>query len=65
MSDAQSNRAAMPTVAAIVDELRAHGVDVKVIWAEENGRQVGKRPTNENVFDIPANYGMTTAKAKK
>ena len=33
-----SNRAAMPTVAAFVDEIRAQGFSVKVLYASENGK---------------------------
>lgn len=40
----EQNRAAMPTVAEWVDELRAQGLHPKVIWAKENGREVGRKP---------------------
>lgn len=44
MSDAASNRAAFPETARIVDDLRAvFGQDVKLVWAEENGRTLGVR----------------------
>lgn len=41
---AERNRSAMPGVAAIVDHLRdVFGAGVRVQWAEESGRTVGKR----------------------
>lgn len=57
MSRVADNRAAMPTVAAIVDEYRAMFPDLRVIYASENGKTLGKVPQDENAFDIPANYG--------
>lgn len=51
-----NNRNAMPTVAALVDQLRAQGIEVKVLYAAENGRELGKKPQDREVFDIPANY---------
>ncbi len=59
-----SNRARMPTVAAIVDEYRSLGLTVTVIHATENGITVGKKPTNENAFDIPPGYRLAAAVAK-
>jgi N-acetylmuramic acid 6-phosphate (MurNAc-6-P) etherase len=50
-------RRQMPTVAAIVDELRhllANGG--KVIYASENGHVIDRREPEENVFDIPPGY---------
>lgn len=44
MSEAESNRAAFPETAKLVDELRAvFGPDVKLVWASEGGREIGKR----------------------
>lgn len=44
MSDAASNRAAFPTVALIVDELReVFGPKVALVYAAENGRELGQR----------------------
>ncbi len=60
MSARQSNRDAMPTVAAMVDEIRAQGFPVKVIYASENGLTVGALAKDENCFDVPKGYGMTT-----
>jgi hypothetical protein len=51
-----ANRAAMPTVAALVDEYRALFPDLKVIHATENGLTVGKPSDESNAFRIPANY---------
>jgi hypothetical protein len=50
----ESNRAAMPTVAAIVDEYRQWLG--KVVYASENGHEIGVKPCNENAFQIPPNY---------
>jgi hypothetical protein len=44
MGERDSNRAAFPATARIIDELReVFGPDVKLVWAEENGREVGRR----------------------
>ncbi len=44
MSARESNRAAFPLTAQIVDELReVFGPGVKLEWAEENGREIGQR----------------------
>ncbi len=41
---AAQNRAAFPQTAQFVDEMReAFGQDVKLVWAEENGRTLGKK----------------------
>lgn len=53
---AQDNRAAMPTIAALVDELRAQGLELRVIYASENGKTLGKKPEHREVFDIPKDY---------
>jgi hypothetical protein len=55
-----SNRAQMPTVAAMVDEIRALGFPVKVTYARENGLTVGGRIRDENAFTIPPGYLMPT-----
>lgn len=50
-------RAAMPTVAAIVDEFRSLMADGgKVIYASENGHVIDRREPEINVFDIPPRY---------
>ena len=56
MSEAKSNRAAMPVVASFVDELRAQGLNVKVIYAAENGKELGRKPDYREVFEIPRDY---------
>lgn len=39
-----ANRDAFPETAKIVDEFRrVFGLEVRLIWAEENGRQIGKK----------------------
>lgn len=44
MGERDSNRAAFPATARIIDELReVFGPDVKLVWAEENGREIGTR----------------------
>ena len=53
-------RKAMPTIAALVDELRPWLADGgKVVYASENGHVLDRRePVNpEQVFTIPPNYG--------
>lgn len=62
---ASSNRAAMPIVAAIVDELRAQGLSPKVVFASENGVTVGRRPRYENVFEVPAGIGKEAIHAPR
>lgn len=45
MPSAEDNRKRMPWVASIVDECRKHfGEGVKVLYAKENGIEVGKKP---------------------
>jgi hypothetical protein len=41
---AESNRQQMPVIAKFVDELRAQGFSVKVLYAKENGVEKGKKP---------------------
>lgn len=41
---AESNRAAFPETARLVDGLReVFGADATLTWASENGREIGKR----------------------
>ena len=43
-ADKKKNRDLFPFAAAKLDELREiFGADTKVVWAEENGREVGKK----------------------
>lgn len=58
MSDAEARRAArraaMPVTTALLAEFAQYGATV--VYACENGITVGKKPQDENVFDIPAGY---------
>lgn len=46
MTTKEQNRAAMPTIAGVVDDFRAvFGDEVRVLYAAEGGRVVGKRDT--------------------
>jgi hypothetical protein len=61
-------RQAMPTVAALVDELRPFmGKGAKVIYASEGGHVIDRRePVNPDaVFDIPKDYAPTRKVATK
>lgn len=49
----EDNRRCMPTVAEWVDQLREQGLEPKVIWASENGMEVGRKPE----YREPANEG--------
>lgn len=40
------NRADFPELAALVDQFRAAGMDVKLIHGEEGGKEIGKRPAD-------------------
>lgn len=52
------NRARMPQIAAIVDQIRAQGIAVKVLYAKENGVELGKQPVYREVFDIPREWAQ-------
>lgn len=43
MTQAASNRVAMPTVARVVDELRAVFPECRVLYARENGREIASK----------------------
>jgi hypothetical protein len=49
-----ARRAAMPITTALLAEYAEWGA--RVVYACENGITVGKRPCNENAFQIPPNY---------
>jgi hypothetical protein len=51
-----ARRAAMPLVGAMVQEWRTLFPNLTVIYASENGIEVGKKPQDTEVFTIPANY---------
>lgn len=56
MSTAEDNRKRMPWVASIVDEFRKHfGQDVKVLYAKENGIEVGTLP-DPSKYVVPNVY---------
>jgi hypothetical protein len=51
----ESNRAAMPLAAAMVDEIRATCPEAKVVWISEGGKELGKRPeADPSLFEISA-----------
>lgn len=54
-----ARRAAMPITTALLAEYAEWGATV--VYACENGITVGKRPKDENVFDIPAGYAPMRA----
>ena len=58
-------RAAMPIVSAFVDEVRQQFPNAEVVYACENGITVGRKPENENVFDIPPDYCKPVPEKKK
>ena len=49
-----ARRAAMPVTSALLAEFAEWGATV--VYAQENGITVGKKPCNENAFQIPPNY---------
>lgn len=52
-----ANRAQFPKTAAIVDEFREHfGTDVRLVWAEEDGRVIGRR-SQESLLPKEAGNG--------
>lgn len=65
MSDRKANnRAAFPFAAAIVDQLRAvFGPEVKVSYASENGREVGRR-LDESRFHVVTGAALMTQTQK-
>lgn len=68
MSDTrQSNRDSFPTIAQIVDEIRAQGIDVRVLWASERGKTVGKvtQSQPDSVYQLePSRFRAVTRSAK-
>lgn len=45
MTQTERKRAAFPLIAAVTDEFReVFGPDVKLLYAAENGRELGKQP---------------------
>lgn len=46
----QANRESFPQTAKIVDEFRSvFGPGIRLLWAEEDGRTIGKRPEQADV----------------
>lgn len=56
----RKNRAEMPNLAALVDELREKFPDAKLMWGKDlvTGKEVGKKeePDPDKVFVIPKDY---------
>lgn len=50
----EENRSKMPTVAAFVDAVRAEFGDCKVVYAKENGIELGKKPERGIIPFTPA-----------
>jgi hypothetical protein len=57
-AEREKNRAEMPNLAALVDEMREQFPGAKLIWGEDlvTGKSVGVKPDESNGFDIPPNY---------
>lgn len=62
MSEREANRAAMPIITAIIDELRAAGFPPRVIHAKEGGCELGTVPVldPDKTFTIPPRYRMNS-----
>lgn len=51
----EQNRANFPRATEMFDEIRATCPEARVLWASENGREIGKRPALEpEYFEISA-----------
>lgn len=64
----RKNREKMPSLAALMDEVREQFPDAKLIWGEDlgTGHTVGTKPVEENVFVIPKDYfPMATYETKR
>lgn len=62
MAERERNRREMPGLASISDEFRAMNPDFRLVHGEENGREIGKRPTlPQNVVEIDACKAMELA----
>lgn len=56
----------MPNVAAMVDEIRRTCPDAKVLWVQEGGRELGKRPElAEDEFEIDGGTLISLAEHKE
>ena len=49
VSEREQNRALFPELASMCDQLRAAGLNVQLVHGEEGGREIGKRPTPDEV----------------
>ena len=59
------NRAAMPLVAEMVDEIRRAYPDAKVLWVKEGDREMGKRPElADDEFEIDGGTLQSLAEHK-
>jgi|GEM_PF-3303698 len=53
-NSSSSNRLNMPTVARVIDDIRdVFGADARVLYAKENGFELGKPPDAKGVFSPP------------
>ena len=51
MTNKNNNRANFPQTALIVDEFRKYfGSDVKLLYAKENGKEIGSKPVKEGSY---------------
>lgn len=64
----QRNRAQMPGLAALMDELSSQFPGCKLLYGEEvvegQARTIGNRPHEPNAFTIPAGYAPCKATAE-
>lgn len=53
MTPAERNRAEFPEIAAVIDQLRAQGGVVKVLWLAKQGMTIGPAPDNwADIFEV-------------
>lgn len=65
-SSKDKNRAAFPFAGRVVDELReAFGTSVKVLWASENGAEIGRRSQGDFVVALPHESAASIKKRMK
>jgi hypothetical protein len=53
---ARRNREQMPTVANWVDDIRKHFPGAKLVYAEENGPTLGRKPVVTESWQIPEGF---------
>lgn len=69
----EQNRADFPKATEMFDEIRATYPDARVLWASENGREIGRRPELESnwfevgstTFDLLREHNQYVAKRAK